>query len=36
MTKDQRTKEMIGTITIKDVEELPTEIKQEKPKLGFS
>ena len=35
MTKEQRTKDMISTVTLKDVEELPTEIKQEKPKLGF-
>jgi hypothetical protein len=34
MTKDKRTKEMIRTITIKDVEELTTEQKEEL-KIGF-
>jgi len=33
--KDKRTKEMMKTITLKDVEELTTEVKKEKPGMGF-
>lgn len=35
MTKEQRTAEMMRTITFKDVEELTTEMKAEAQKLGF-
>jgi SpoVK/Ycf46/Vps4 family AAA+-type ATPase len=35
MPKTKRTKEMMKTITFKDVEELTTEIKKEKPGMGF-
>jgi SpoVK/Ycf46/Vps4 family AAA+-type ATPase len=33
--KEKRTPEMISTITLKDVVQLPVEIKEEKPRFGF-
>ena len=35
MQKDKRTKELMRTITFKDVEELTTEVKKAKPGMGF-
>ena len=35
LPKEQRTPGMIRTITLKDVEELSTEKKKEKPGMGF-
>ncbi len=35
LPKEQRTKDMIAAITLKDVEELPTDLKETRPKFGF-